>query len=261
MTHEPIRFTDGAAYERYMGVWSQLAAAQFLAWLAPARGWRWLDVGCGSGAFSEMVAARYAPAALAGIDPAEAQLAFARTRPALQSADLRLGNAMAQPFADSAFDAAVMPLVIAFVPEPHVGVAEMRRVVRPGGTVAAYQWEMETGGFPYTVVQAELRALGVTVPQPASPAASGLAALRAYWEEAGLSEVETCVLEAERTYADFAAYWDIVCGGTSGAQLRSLAPADAAALQARLRAKLPADAQGRITYRARANAVKGRVPR
>ena len=59
---DPIRFDDGASYERYMGVWSQLAGAAFLDWLAlPARQ-RWLDVGCGNGAFTELLAARGAPA-------------------------------------------------------------------------------------------------------------------------------------------------------------------------------------------------------
>ena len=70
MTTE-IRFDDGAAYERYMGKWSQLAGEAFLDWLAPAPGLRWLDVGCGNGAFTEMLAERCAPASVKGIDPSE----------------------------------------------------------------------------------------------------------------------------------------------------------------------------------------------
>ena len=73
-----IRFDNGAAYEDYMGKWSQLAGARFIDWLAPATGARWLDVGCGNGAFTEMLATRCAPAALHGIDPSVEQLAFAR---------------------------------------------------------------------------------------------------------------------------------------------------------------------------------------
>jgi ubiquinone/menaquinone biosynthesis C-methylase UbiE len=56
---------------------------------------------------------------------------------------------MAMPFESNAFDAAVMPLVLFFVPVPAKGVAEMARVVRPGGIVSAYAWDMEGGGFPY----------------------------------------------------------------------------------------------------------------
>ena len=69
--NEQIRFDDGAAYERFMGVWSQLAGAAFIDWLAPAQGLRWLDVGCGNGAFTELLVERCAPASVDGIDPSE----------------------------------------------------------------------------------------------------------------------------------------------------------------------------------------------
>src|SRR3982751_4835087 len=126
MAMDEIRFDDGAAYERYMGTWSRLAGDVFLDWLAPASCLRWLDVGCGNGAFTEMLVERCAPASVTGIDPSEGQLAFARTRPALRAAQFRQGDAMALPFPDDTFDAAVMPLVIFFVPDPEKGVAEMR---------------------------------------------------------------------------------------------------------------------------------------
>ena len=53
---------------------------------------------------------------------------------------------MALPFPDERFDSAVMALVIFFARDPATGVAEMRRVVRPGGTVASYIWDMLGGG-------------------------------------------------------------------------------------------------------------------
>ena len=77
-----IRFDDGAAYERMMGVWSRLAGDVFLDWLAPKAGQSWLDVGCGNGAFSGLIVTRTAPGAVDGIDPSEGQLSYARTRPA-----------------------------------------------------------------------------------------------------------------------------------------------------------------------------------
>src|SRR5580765_7235237 len=109
MAEQTIRFDDGAAYERYMGNWSRLAGETFLDWLAPKPGLRWLAVGCGNGAVTEMLIERCA-GAVEGIDPAEAQLAFARTRSALRGVGFHRGDAMALPFADDAFDAAVMPL-------------------------------------------------------------------------------------------------------------------------------------------------------
>jgi SAM-dependent methyltransferase len=258
---DQIRFDDGAAYERYMGTWSQLAGDTFLDWLAPASGWRWLDVGCGNGAFTEMIVERCAPVSALGIDPSEAQLAFARTRPAARMAQFRQGDAMALPFPDDTFDAAVMPLVIFFVPDPARGVAEMARVVRPGGTVTAYAWDMSGGGFPYQALQVEMRGLGIAVPAPPSPAASRIDVLRGLWIGKGLDAVETTEITVQRTFADFDDYWTTILGGPSvGTQLAAMASDDHAQLKARMRARLPADAAGRITYGARANAVKGRVP-
>jgi len=76
MAEHHIRFDDGAAYERAMGSWSQLAGAIFLDWLAPPAGLRWLDIGCGNGAFTELVVERCAPTTVYGIDPSEGQLAL-----------------------------------------------------------------------------------------------------------------------------------------------------------------------------------------
>jgi SAM-dependent methyltransferase len=257
---DQIRFDDGAAYERYMGKWSQLAGDAFLDWLAPGSGWRWLDVGCGSGAFTEMLVERCAPASVQGIDPSDSQLAFARARPASRVAEFRQGDAMAQPFPDDTFDAAVMPLVIFFVPDPARGVAEMARVVCPGGTVAAYAWDMSGGGFPYETLRDEMRGMGVDVPVPPSLGASRMDAMRDLWTGAGLEAVETREIAVQRTFADFDDYWTTILGGASvGPKLAAMGSEDLALLKARMRACLPADATGRITYGARANAVKGRV--
>ena len=260
MTH-PIRFDDGAAYERYMGKWSELAGEVFLDWLAPESGLRWLDVGCGNGAFTEMLVERCAPVSVQGIDPSEEQLAYARARLTSRVAEFRQGDAMALPFPDDTFDAAVMPLVIFFVPDPAQGVSEMVRGVCPGGTVAAYAWDMLGGGHPYEALQAEMRGLGVAVPVPPSRDASRIDAMLDLWTGAGLDAVETREITVQRTFADFDDYWTVILGGPSvGPSLAAMAPEDLAHLEARMRARLPADATGRITCRARANAVKGRVP-
>ena len=255
-----IRFDDGAAYERYMGKWSQLVGESFLDWLAPKPGWRWLDVGCGNGAFTEMLAERCAPVSVHGIDPSEAQLAYARTRPGSRIAQFLPADAMALPFPDDTFDAAVMPLVIFFVPVPAKGVAEMVRAVCPGGSVTAYAWDMVGGGFPYDALQFEMRALGIPVPAAPNPGASQLDVMKDLWTGAGLEAVETTVITVKRTFADFDDYWRTILGGPSiGPELATIAAGDITRLQARMRTRLPADSAGRITSSARANAVKGRV--
>jgi len=259
---DQIRFDDGAAYERYMGVWSRYAGAAFLDWLAPKQGLRWIDVGCGNGAFTEMIVDRCAPSAIQGIDPSEAQLAYARAQPAGRIAQYAQGDAMALPFADDSFDAAVMALVIFFVPEPTRGLAEMVRVVCPGGSVSAYAWDMVGGGFPYDAMHVEMRAMGMTIPMPPSPGASRLEAMLELWAGAGLEAVEARPISVQRTFASFDDYWATIRGGPSLApKLASMSAADLTQLRERMRARLLADAAGRITYSARAHAVKGRVPR
>lgn len=260
MASATIRFDDGAAYDRGMGVWSQLVGEVFVDWLAPPTGLKWLDIGCGSGAFSELLAQRCAPSEIQGIDPSEEQLVFARRRTALHGARFRTGDAMALPFEADHFDTAVMALVLFFVPDPAKGVAEMVRVVRPGGTVAAYLWELPLS--PPAPFSAELRDLGVTVARAVSVETTQMAALGALWTGAGLEAVETREIETQRTFADFDDLWNSTMGISQVEEaVARLSSGDVERLKARLRMRLPADAQGRITYAARANAIKGRVPK
>ena len=260
MTDPPIRFDDGAAYERMMGVWSQLAGQQFLDWLAPAAGQRWIDVRCGNGAFTELIVQRCAPDGVDGVDPAEGQFAFARTRPASRLARFKHGDAMALPHADKSFDIAVMALVIFFVPDPTKAVAEMVRVVRPGGSVAAYAWDMRGGGFPWEPVQAELRALGQKIVYPPSVDASRIDEMRKLWTDVGMIDVETREITVQRMFDGIDDFLSVGLTTPSiGPIVRAMQSRDVDTLKARLRDRLPVDAKGRITCSARANAVKGRV--
>ena len=96
MAEDQIRFEDGAAYELMMGNWSQRAGSIFLDWLAAPSGLKWIDVGCGNGAFTELLVERCAPVEVQGIDPSEGQLAFARSRPAARIAKFSRGDALAR---------------------------------------------------------------------------------------------------------------------------------------------------------------------
>lgn len=262
MAELQIRFDDGAAYERMMGIWSRLAGEIFLDWLAPPAGLRWIDVGCGNGAFTEVIVERCAPAEVQAIDPSEGQLAYARAREAARVAEFRHGDAMALPFPVNRFDAAVMALVIFFVSDPAKGVAEMARVVCPGGMVATYVWDVLGGGFPPEPFHAEMRALGLTPLRPPRSDVSRMDALRDLWTGANLDSVETQEIAVQRTFADFDDFWTTsLLGASIGPTVAAMASGDVELLKTRLRARLPADAAGRITYGARANAVKGRVPK
>jgi len=262
MAEQQIRFEDGASYERMMGVWSRLAGDVFLDWLAPPTGLRWIDIGCGNGAFTELLVERCAPSEVQGIDPSPAQLAFARTRGGARGAEFRQGDAMALPFANSAFDAAVMALVIFFIPDPAKGVAEMVRVIRPGGTAAAYAWDILGGGLPIAPIEVGMRAMGLTPLHPPRSEISQLEALRQLWQDAGLQDVETKVIAVKRTFTDFEDYWtNSLLIPSLGPIIGALAPSELERLKSSVRALLPADAAGRIVHEARANAVKGILPK
>jgi ubiquinone/menaquinone biosynthesis C-methylase UbiE len=262
MTDDQIRFDDGDAYERMMGTWSRLAGTIFIDWLAPPSGLKWIDVGCGNGAFTEHLVERCAPAEVHGIDPSEAQIAFARTRPAARLAKFGHGDAMALPVSDNAYDAATMALVIFFVPHPAKGVAEMVRVVRPGGMIAAYAWDIPGGGFPLEPIRIEMRAIGLTPRDPPSVEACRIETMGKLWSAAGLEAVETREIAVQRTFADFEDFWTTsLLGSSIASAIAAMAPKDLERLKMRVHARMPADSVGRITCGARANAIKGRLPR
>jgi ubiquinone/menaquinone biosynthesis C-methylase UbiE len=259
MAERQIVFDDGAAYEKMMGTWSRIAGDLFLDWLAPPSGLRWVDIGCGNGAFTERLVERCAPAEVRGVDPSPEQLSFARGRPAARLAKFHQGDAMALPFADNSFDAAVMALVLFFVPNPVKGLAEMVRVVKPGGLIAVYVWDVVGGGMPHAPIGIELRAMGINTARPPSFEISRMDALQQLWSEAGLESIETRVIEPVRTFANFDEFWTInMLGPVIGPTVRDLTPARVEELKTRVRARLTADSTGRITCSARANAIRGR---
>jgi SAM-dependent methyltransferase len=171
------------------------------------------------------------------------------------------GDAMALPFLEDTFDAATMALVIFFVPDPVKGVAEMVRVVRPGGTIAAYAWDILGGGFPLEPIRVEMRAMGIKPLNPPRVEASQIETMRELWSRAGLDAVETREITVQRKFADFGEFWATsLLASSISPTVATMAPGDLERLKMRVRAQMRADTAGPITYCARANAVKGRVP-
>ena len=260
MAERPIRFDDGAGYERMMGVWSKIAGNVFVDWLAPKPGLAWIDIGCGNGAFTELLVDRCAPAEIHGVDPSPAQLDFARKRPAARVAQFHEGDAMALPFPDAQFDAATMALSLFFFPDPAKGVSEAVRVTKPGGIVAAYVWDMLGGGFPLHPVHEQMRALGISPPLPPSAQASRTEVLSGLWHDAGLHSVETRSIAVTREFSGFDEFWSTAMLSGSMKALAASGPEDLERVKQRVRAHLPADAAGHIICAAHANAIRGRLP-
>lgn len=261
MNDDTIRFDDGAAYEIMMGRWSALVGARFLDWLGVPDGSRWLDVGCGNGAFTQTLVERCRPSGVQAFDTSAEQIAYARTRlPAGAPVEWAEGDAMQLPVADGRCDAATMALVLFFVPVPSVGVAAMVRAVRPGGVVAAYHWDVLGGGFPLFAIGAEMLKLGVAPKLPPSVEASTLAASEALWREGGLLDVRTRVFTVQRRFDDFEDYWhSAMPSNTLRPMFEHLSEEQCALLKDNVRRRLDAG-EGPVTISAWANAVCGIKP-
>jgi ubiquinone/menaquinone biosynthesis C-methylase UbiE len=262
MADGTIYFTDGAAYDRLMAPWSRAVGKQFLDWLAAPVGLRWLDVGCGTGAFTELVLEQSNPRDVNAVDPAEDQIAHARTKPIAKRVNFRLGGAQKLSFADDEFDVATMALVITFIPEPAQALAEMKRVVKPGGMIGTYVWDFLGKGNTQQPLREAVEAMGISVQPTPGHVHSRLENLRTTFGGAGLNAVSVRPIEIEVSYANFEEYWTAQTGfaNTVVQHMRKLTEAQIEELKAHLRENLPRDKNGRIVYKAWANAAKGRVP-
>ena len=138
---------DAAGYEQLMGRWSKRLAPLFIDFAGVADNERILDVGCGTGSLTFALAGKANLAAIVGIDYSPVFVAEAMRRNSDPKITVRQGDACDLPFADGAFDRSMALLVLHFVPEAGKAVGEMRRVVRPGGVVAATVWD-HFGGMP-----------------------------------------------------------------------------------------------------------------
>ena len=141
MSAPTMSFDDSAGYERLMGRWSRAVGRIFLDWVSPPQGARWLEIGCGTGVFTELALEKCSPSVLSAIDPAKTQIDHAKQRPTTRLADFQVADAIAVPFPNASFDVIVAALVINFISDRPRALAEMRRVARRGAMVAGYVWD------------------------------------------------------------------------------------------------------------------------
>lgn len=267
----PDRWQDGAPYERYVGRWSRVVADRFVGELGAARGIRWMDVGCGTGALTEAIVERCDPASVVGVDPSPGFLAAARARPrlaGLPAVRFEEGEAQRLPAADGSADAVVSGLVLNFVPDPAAALAEFRRVTAPGGIIGSYVWDYAEGmqfmrlfWDAAVAVDADAAALDegrrfpLCRPDP----------LRELWASAlggDASSVRVWPIEIDTVFADFDDLWTPFLGGQGAAPAYLATVTDDAreAIRERVRGSAPAGADGSIALTARAWAVAGRAP-
>jgi SAM-dependent methyltransferase len=242
------------AYDRHVGRYSPELAGALIGAAGVRPGQRAVDVGCGPGALTTELVALLGPENVAAVDPSVPFVEACRRR--LPGTRAEVASAEELPFEDAAFDHALAQLVVNFMTDPLAGVREMRRVTRPGGTVAAAVWD-------YAGEMTLLRRFwdaAVALDPSAQDHDEGRSMpfctpgeLGELWSAAGLSDVRVSPVVVAAAYDDFDQLWQPLESGVapSGAYAVSLPPARRLALKAELRRRLGVGGEPfRLTARA-----------
>jgi SAM-dependent methyltransferase len=201
-----MSFDIGAdAYGRFMGRYSEPLATEFVTLVDPRPGQRALDVGCGPGALTAVLADRLGPTAVAAVDPSESFVSAARER--LPDLDIQQAPAEALPFADDTFDLALAQLVVPFMAKPEAGLSEMARVTRPGGVVSASVWDHAGGLGPLSTFWQAVRDLDPGARDESAQAGARDGHLAELFDQVGLTRVEQVTMTVRVPFADFDAWW------------------------------------------------------
>jgi SAM-dependent methyltransferase len=238
-----------------MGRYSRELAPVFADFAGVEAGQRVLDVGCGSGVLTEELARRLGGEHVAGADPSPLLQACAQRVP---SADLKQASVESLPWPDDSFDAALAQLVVHFMDDPAAGAAEMRRVTRPEGVVAACTWDFG-GGMPLLgLFWQSVRAFDPGADSETSPFDER--GLEALWRDSGLTRVEVDGLEISTRYEDFGELWGsfLLGVGPAGQHTVALSSERQAAVREEYFRRL-GEPSGSFTLEARAWAVRGFV--
>jgi len=230
---------DPTAYTRFMGRFSEPLAQKFGSLLELHPGDHALDVGCGPGALTAVLAGALGEASVSAVDPSEPFVDAVRTRYPL--VDCRLGSAEALPFGSHQFDVTAAQLVVHFMKDPVQGLREMARVTRPGGTVAANTWDFTDGAGPLAPFDEARRDLNPQAHRDPPLPGSVEGDLGRIFAAAGIRDVRSSVLTVEVEFASFDQWWEPFTLGVGpvGAYVKSLTTAGIAALRHACAERLP----------------------
>jgi SAM-dependent methyltransferase len=253
-----MSFVVGAeAYDRFMGRFSQPLAAQFVGLAELEPGMQALDVGAGPGALTtELVSLLGAPS-VSAVDPSPPFVAALRDR--LPGVRAILAPAEQLPFSDGMFDGTLAQLVVQFMDDPVQGLAEMRRVTRPGGRVTACVWDHgHGGGGPLALFWRGVSALDPDSTGEAERPGTREGQLAELADAAGLIEIEPGSLTVSVEFADAEAWWQpyTLGVGPAGDYVAKLSADQRLALRDQCLALLP---DPPFTVSARAWTVVGRA--
>jgi ubiquinone/menaquinone biosynthesis C-methylase UbiE len=212
------------AYDRFMGRFSRPLSVEFADWLGVRAGRTAIDVGCGPGALTEVLADRLGATSVIAVDPSEPFVAAIRER--LPDVVVVQASAEALPFADQTFDFAVAQLVVHLMADPPAGVGELRRVTRAGGSVAVSVWDFEGRRAPQSTFLGALLSVVPDADDEVGRAGAKRGELASLLEQAGCRDVEQAEITVTGSSPTFEEWWDpyTLGVGPAGAQLVALDP-------------------------------------
>jgi SAM-dependent methyltransferase len=194
-----------SSYDAFMGRWSRLLSGPFADFASVRAGWRALDVGAGTGALTAELLGRLGPSDVVAVDPSAPFVAALRQR--FPGLDVLEAPAESLPLPASTFDAALAQLVVHFMRDPVAGLAEMARVVKPSGTVAASVWDYGGERDPLRHYWAAAREIDADLVDESGLAGVHEGQLADLFTRAGLSAVESSDLTVELGFATFEDWW------------------------------------------------------
>jgi trans-aconitate methyltransferase len=255
---------SGSSYQRFMGRWSALVAPKFLDWLPGSTKARWMDVGCGTGILSELILNTRDPVEILGIDSSPEFIHYARSNQHDPRMRFETAQADALPAEAGHFDLTVSGLALNFIPQPAEAVVEMRRVTRPGGTIAVYVWDYAQGMQMlryFWDAAVDLNPGSRQLDEGVRFPLCYPEVLNELFQKCDLDDVAVRGIEVPTTFSDYSDYWEPFQGGVGAAPgfVAKLSESDRLALKERLRMKLPTAVDGSITLYARAWAIRGIV--
>lgn len=253
--------TSGDAYDAFMGRYSAPLAVAFADSVGISPGTSVLDVGCGPGSLTAVLADRVGATAVAAVDPSPPFVAACSAR--CPGVDVRVGGAEALPFPDGRFDVALSQLVLHFVGDPAQAGREFRRVLRPGGVAAACVWDFDDEMELLRHFWEAALTVDPEAPSEARVLKFGRAGEIAGWlADAGFADIVEARLEVTSTYADFDELWSgFLHGiGPAGSYCVSLPEDQRSAVRAALFSGLGSPTAP-FTLGAVARSAAGRAPR
>jgi ubiquinone/menaquinone biosynthesis C-methylase UbiE len=259
-------FEVAEAYEAMMGRWSRQLAPLFIDFVGIREADRVLDVGCGTGSLTIILAKVTGAAKIVGIESSNGFIEYARSQNTDPRVVFEVGDAQQLPYPDASFDRCLALLAVDHIPDARKAAREMRRVTKKAGIAATAMWDRSRANELENCFWDAASAIDPNAKRSSGRQGSygSAEALSELWRDAGLTEVEVAGVSVPCRVSCFDELWQPYLrtqGGPIRMFMEALSEDRREAFRNAMRRNVLGDgADGPITLNAKAWAVKGIVP-